>query len=1039
MIMTRFAVVVVTLTVAAALPPASAAADDAKTVGRVRVATVRGPAQAAAASVNAALRARYRPAAGKRFADRRIISVRPRSSDPTRFDATVYDYTVEQAFELVLDAKGKELSRRATTEQPARLLEELADAESIVRENDAFAPALAAGALTIYEPMPPVTVDAEGRRLVNVGVISQAAAGASIEKNEVVSVHIPSGTVVRYPSGAPETSRAALLACGPPSSGCGYSTGPCGPYQIVWPAADPVWKLKIRHPSCTTSVQGQGTGLELTDVYYRGRLILKRAEVPVLNVLYSGNTCGPYRDWLYSEDCFQADGTDVPSAGSGVRIANAPPSTLCESGTPGTDAGNFEGVAIYDQGDSLWLMTETNAGWYRYVMEWRLHLDGTIEPIFGFGATTNSCTCNLHFHHAYWRLEWAIDAVSDGTTDDPATGIATLEHRRAGTQDDYDPIATEGTFVRPVVGGEKDYWRIKNPATGNGYVIEPGPFDGNASGDAYGKWDLAALALNSGQIDDPNGDTTINVAPWVNGEALGASKRLVTWYHATYTHDDPTGGGEPCELAGPKLVPLVPCAGSISIDRNAYTCNSTVSVVINDSDLAGTGSANVTVASATETVPETVVLTESPAGSGRFQGTVATQLGAPIAGDGKISVVDGDSISVRYVDLSSCGTPNANVVKTATIDCSVPAIANVSATVGNGQATIAWETNEPASGIVHYGTALPTASSATATGSSLTHAVTMTGLSDCTTYYYWVESTDTAGNVAASNSGGGTFAFTTGHANQASLTSTDTPLPIPDLNGTGVTSTIAVASSSVVLDVNATVNITHTYDSDLTLTLITPAATTISLASHRGGSGDDFRNTVFDDEATTPIGSGAPPFSGSFKPEGLLSVADGASGAGNWKFKVVDSVGQDSGTIDSWTLNLVYPPSTCAPSGAPPPVPDGSFGTGMTVAALPGGVPGVRLAWDVSTCAAKNYHLVYGPLQSVASYAPAGGLCGLGPSGGYDWTNVPAGDLWFLVVSDDAASQEGSWGVNGTGAERNGGTASGFCGFATRNNAGTCP
>ena len=81
--------------------------------------------------------------------------------------------------------------------------------------------------------------------------------------------------------------------------------------------------------------QSDGTGLELTDVYYKGRLILKRAEVPVLNVLYAGNTCGPYRDWLYSEDCFQATGTDVPSSGSGVRIANAPPSTLCESGSPG--------------------------------------------------------------------------------------------------------------------------------------------------------------------------------------------------------------------------------------------------------------------------------------------------------------------------------------------------------------------------------------------------------------------------------------------------------------------------------------------------------------------------------------------------------------------------------------------------------------------------------------------------------------------------------------------------------------------------------
>jgi subtilisin-like proprotein convertase family protein len=1024
---------------AVSFPRASFAADDAKTVGRVRVTTLQGAAQATAASVNAAVEARYRPAAGKRFADRRVISVRPRTNDATRFDATIYDYTVEQAFELVLDAKAKELSRKTSPEQPARLLQELADAETIVRENDAFAPALAAGALTLYEPMPPVTVDAEGRRLVNVGVISEATAGASIEKNEVVSVHIPTATVVRYPSGAPETSLAALLACGPASSSCGYATGPCSYYQIVWPAVDPVWKLNIRHPNCTTSVQGQGTGLELTDVYYRGRLILKRAEVPVLNVLYGGNTCGPYRDWLYSEDCFQANGTDVPSSGSGVRVANAPPSTLCESGTPGTDAGNFKGVAIYDQGDSLWLMTETNAGWYRYVMEWRLHLDGTIEPIFGFGATTNSCTCNLHFHHAYWRMEWAIDAVSDGTTDDPATGIATLERRRAGTQDEYDPIATEGTFLRPTTSGDKDYFRIKNPVTGNGYLVEPGPLDGNANGDSYGKWDFAALALNAGQIDDPNGDTSINVAPWVSGEALGATKRLVTWYHATYTHDDPTGGGEPCELAGPKLVPLVPCAGSISLDRNAYTCDASVSVVINDSDLAGTGSANVTITSGTETVPEPLVLTENPAASGRFQGVVATFAGAPVNGDGKISVVDGDAIDVRYVDASSCGAPNVSVSKVAPIDCSVPAITNVTAAIGTSQATIAWDTSEPASGIVHFGTTLPTASSATATGASLTHGVTLTGLSDCTTYYYWVESVDAAGNVAASNGGGGAFAFTTLQSHLASYTSTDTPVAIPDLSSTGATSTIPVADPSVVQDVNATVNITHTYDSDLTLSLITPANTTIALATRHGGSGDNYRNTVFDDEAINPIANGAPPFTGSFKPEGPLSAADGVSGAGSWRFKVVDSIGQDVGTIDNWTLNLTYASSTCASAGVPPPVPDGSFGSGMTVSPVTGAVPSLHLTWDVATCSAKNNHLLYGALQDVASVAPAGAVCGLGPLGGYDWTAVPAGDLWFLVVGDDAAAMEGSWGTDGAGAHRNGTTASGYCGFTTRSNAGTCP
>ena len=1020
-------------------PEVIAATDDSKTVGRVRVTTLHGTTEMSAVSVNAALEARYAPAAGKRFADKRVISVRPRAYDPTRFDATIYDYTVEKAFDLVLDAKGKELSRTALAEQPARLLDELADAEAVVRANEAFAPAFTAGAITLYEAMPPVTVDGEGRRLVNVGVISQAPAGASIEKNEIVSVHIPTGLVMRYPSGAPETSRAALLACGPPSSGCGYASGPCSYYQIVWPTTDPVWKLNVRHPSCTSSVQGDGTGLELTDVYYRGRLILKRAEVPVLNVLYSGNTCGPWRDWLFSEDCFQALGTDVPAAGSGVRIASAPPSTLCESGIPGSDAGNFKGVAIFDQGDALWIMTETNAGWYRYVMEWRLHLDGTIEPIFGFGATSNSCTCNLHFHHAYWRMEWAIDAVSDGTTDDPATGITTLERRRAGTQDDYDPIATEGTFVRPVLDGDKDYWRIKNPVTGNGYVVQPGLLDGNANGDTYGKWDFAALALNAGQIDDLNVNTSINVAPWVSGEALGATKRLVTWYHATFTHDDPNGTGEACELAGPKFVPLAPCAGSISLDRNAYSCSSPVSVILNDVDLAGTGAAGVTVSSGTEPVPESLSLTESPAGSGRFQGTIGTLAGTPIGGDGSISVTDGDTITVRYVDASSCGAPNVPVNKTAAIDCSLPAIANVHAVPGNSQATIGWDTNEAASGIVHYGTSVPTSSSATTTGASVVHAVTLTGLSECTTYYYWVESVDAAGNVAANNAGGGYFAFTTAQSHQASFSSTGPPIPIPDNNATGATSTIAVVDPSIVQDVNVTVNVTHTYDADLTLSLITPANTPITLAARRGGSANNFTNTVFDDEAANPISGGTPPFTGSFKPEGLLSAADGVSGAGTWKFKVVDSALVDVGTIDNWTLNLVYPSIACGPAGSPPPIPDGSFGAGMTVSPVTGAVAGLHLTWDVATCAAKNNHLIYGALQNLSTYALDGAVCGLGPLGSYDWAGVPAGDLWFLVVGDDAAAQEGSWGTDGNGAPRNGASASGLCGFTTRSNSGLCP
>jgi subtilisin-like proprotein convertase family protein len=1022
---------------AACVLAAPAIADDSKTVGRVRVTTVHVAGEANAASAGAALAAHNAPAAGRRFPDKRIISVRPRPNDPTRFDATIYDATEEMAFDLVLDAKGKELSRKALAGQPARTLEELDDASTIVRENAAFAEAVAGGALTIYEPMPAITVDAEGRRLVNVGVISQASEGQSIEKNEIVSVHIPTATVVRYGTGAPPTSSAALLACGPPASGCSYATGPCATYQILWPAADPVWKLNVRHPSCTSSVQSDGTGLELTDVYYKGRLILKRAEVPVLNVLYANNTCGPYRDWLFSEDCFQASGTDVPSSGSGVRIANAQPSTLCESGSPGSDAGNFKGVAIFDQGDSLWILSETNAGWYRYIMEWRLHLDGTMEPIFGFGATTNSCTCNAHFHHAYWRMEWAVDAVSDGTTDDPNTGIVTLERRREGTQDDYDPIATEGTFVRPASDWDKDYWRIMNPLTANGYVLQPGELDGNATGDPYGKWDLAALALNAGQIDDPNTNTSVNVAPWVSGEALGAAKRLVTWYHVTFAHDDPGGSGEACEISGPKFVPLTPCAGSISLARNAFTCDSSVSVTMIDTDLAGQGAATVGVTSGTEGLAEPLVLTESPAGSGRFQGSIATIAGAAVNGDGKISVVDGDTIDVHYLDASSCGAPNVAVDKTASIDCVPPAITNVHAVPGTTQATIGWDTSEAASTVVHYGTSVPTGSSGGAAGASTTHAATVGGLSECTSYYYWVESTDAAGNTVASNDGGGYFAFTTGQSHVSTLASTDTPIPIPDNLGTGATSTIAVVDPAVVQDVNVTVNITHTYDHDLTLSLITPANTPITLAAQRGGSSNNFTNTTFDDEAAISIASGAAPFTGSFRPEQPLSVTDGLSGAGSWRFKAVDAAAQDLGTINSWTLKLIYPDLACTLAGTPPPVPDGAIGTGMT-ASRTGGT-GVHLTWDVATCAAENYHVLYGTLQNVSSYTPTGAVCGLGPLGGYDWAGAPAGDLWFLIVADDAAAMEGTWGTDGAGVDRGGTAPSGFCGFTTRSNAASCP
>ena len=121
-----------------------------------------------------------------------------------------------------------------------------------------------------------------------------------------------------------------------------------------------------------------------------------------------------------------------------------------------------------------------------------------------------------------------------------------------------------------------------------------------------------------------------------------------------------------------------------------------------------------------------------------------------------------------------------------------------------------------------------------------------------------------------------------------------------------VTSTINVAGfANFIADVNVTLNITHTYNSDLQLTLISPAGVRVLLFSGVGGSGDNFVNTVLDDEATLAIGGGTAPFTNSYRPASALSAFDGVSANGTWTLEVTDLAGGDTGTLNNWTLNFL--------------------------------------------------------------------------------------------------------------------------------------
>lgn len=128
------------------------------------------------------------------------------------------------------------------------------------------------------------------------------------------------------------------------------------------------------------------------------------------------------------------------------------------------------------------------------------------------------------------------------------------------------------------------------------------------------------------------------------------------------------------------------------------------------------------------------------------------------------------------------------------------------------------------------------------------------------------------------------------------------PVPINDFQTANMF--LIISDSFTITDLNVTVMIEHTYDADLEIVVRHPNGLGIPLSFGNGGSGNDFRATTFDDEAATSIGSGSPPFRGSFRPEVPmgLSALDGTSAQGTWRLEVEDTAGGDVGQILCYSL-----------------------------------------------------------------------------------------------------------------------------------------
>ncbi len=398
-------------------------------------------------------------------------------------------------------------------------------------------------------------------------------------------------------------------------------------------------------------------------------------------------------------------------------------------------------------------------------------------------------------------------------------------------------------------------------------------------------------------------------ASWTGGGT--ATTRLSNWL-------DPTGTGAVAMDGVAETTCSVQLAGTVVLTESLYACSDAVAIQLRDDHLQGQSTVTVAVRSSTETPPENVVLTAIQPGSGSFAGNFQTTGGPVVPGNGVLSVVNADTLTVRYIDADNGAGGSSIVVEdTATVDCAPPIITNVEVTnVTGSSALVTWTTNEPADSAVTWGLTPPGSSTTTQGTLATSHSITLQTLQECRNYVFSVASVDAAGNSATANNGGAMFPFTTGANVSPEYPATGAPVPIPDNNPTGATSTITVADNKTVLDVNVVVNITHPYTGDLVISLITPTNQTITLANRRGGGGDNFVSTLFDDEAATAIASGTPPFTGSFRPDQPLAATDGINAAGAWRLRVVDQAGADVGTINSWTLHLTYPAEACGPNAA---------------------------------------------------------------------------------------------------------------------------
>lgn len=344
-------------------------------------------------------------------------------------------------------------------------------------------------------------------------------------------------------------------------------------------------------------------------------------------------------------------------------------------------------------------------------------------------------------------------------------------------------------------------------------------------------------------------------------------------------------------------------------------CLSITTVSVNAVPVSITGTTNVCVG-------ETTALAhEVGGGTWTSSNTARATVGAE---SGVVTGVSAGAVNITYFVNSGCYRTTAFTVKAlpAAITGASSLCLGTTTTLTSGTGGT-WSSSNPSVGSI--GSTSGVAGGLSLGTTTITYRVTTTGCAATRTFtVYSLPASPTVTPSSAVICSGSNALLSAGAASSGTATASSGSIyvPFPDDNVAGNSTSLTVSgvpAGAVVTGFSVTFNMTHTYDGDMVVNLSAPNGNTINLSYFRGGSGNDFVNTVFSSDATTPISAGSAPFTGTFIPDGEIGV--GPSGFtsnvsdlaslfstlnGSWTLSGADLAYYDNGYFSSWGLTINY-------------------------------------------------------------------------------------------------------------------------------------